>query len=512
MSSAPGFFTALQTVWHPFYFNTLLAALIMLGLLLRHAQLRTEQPHLLRNTLIFISLGAVCLLAAACSHWLHYPDAAGVLDALATLLAGLLVLRLAALLLFRVGLPALSLHPPRIMEDILLVLAFVVWGLIRLRYAGLDLGSLVATSAVITAILAFSMQDTLGNILGGIALQLDDSIHIGDWIKVDDVSGRVVEVHWRHTAVRTRNGEIVVLPNSLLMKSKFTIVSRADTPSWRRWVYFSLPLDIAPQRVIASVEGAISAAAIPLVCKQPAPSCVLMEFKDGIGLYALRYWLSDALADDPTDSAVRVHVYAALQREGWRFAAPTMAIAMASDDAESRAQQREKELALRRKTLRRITLFAQLADTEIEHLASTLTYAQFARGDVMTRQGAVAHWLYVLIKGEADVWFEQEGRPRRWLTTLPTGHVFGEMSLMTGAPRRATVTARTDAECYRIDKKNFEKLMQSRPEMADEFAHILTERNKLLVEIEEEKRPLDQSQQHATLLANIRHFFRLDNH
>lgn len=508
MPDSASLFHSLADAWHPTYLKALLATALLFLALLRA---RPPLPHLLRNTLIFTGLCGLLVLATGISDWLGYAETAALLDGLATLTLGLLVIRLAGLTLFRVLLPLLKLHPPRILEDILIVVAYIVWGLVRLRYAGLDLGSLVATSAVITAILAFAMQDTLGNFLGGIALQLDDSIQIGDWIKVDDVSGRVVEVHWRHTAVRTRNGEVVVLPNSLLMKSKFTIVSRDDTPQWRRWVYFSVGLEVPPQRVIGAVEKAVGDAAIPLMSRKPTPSCVIMDFKEGVGLYALRYWLTDALADDPTDSTVRVHIYTALQREGWRFVPPAMDVRLTAESDERENRQRERELAIRRKNLRRIEMFGRLSDDEIAYLAESLTYAQFARGDVITRQGAVAHWLYVLIHGEADVWYDAEGQPRRHLTTLPAGKVFGERGLMTGEPRRATVTARTDAECYRIDKQSFEKIMQSRPELAEDFAQILTERDKQLVAVKQERIAVDHEQQQARLLASIRKFFRLEH-
>ena len=118
----------------------------------------------------------------------------------------------------------------------MLVLAYIAWGMVRMSEAGVNLSGLVTTSAVITGIVAFSMQDTLGNILGGLALQLDKSISIGDWIEADTIRGQVIEVHWRHTAVRTRNGEIIVVPNSILMKGKVTIVGGEDVPQWRRWV------------------------------------------------------------------------------------------------------------------------------------------------------------------------------------------------------------------------------------------------------------------------------------
>jgi len=90
-------------------------------------------------------------------------------------------------------------------EDLVTAGLMVAWGLVWLRVAGVDLGSLITTSAVITGVVAFSMQETLGNILGGIVLQLDQSIRVGDWMKVEETSGRVVEIRWRYTAVETRN-------------------------------------------------------------------------------------------------------------------------------------------------------------------------------------------------------------------------------------------------------------------------------------------------------------------
>lgn len=506
LDSSASFLSHLAEAWRPAYLSSFIASAIFLLILLR----AKIESHLPRNTSIFASICLSLLLATSAASWLGHADTAQTLSAITTLALGLMVIRLAGLTLFRVAIPLTGLYPPRILEDILLVLSYVVWGLICLGNTGVDLGSLVTTSAVITAIIAFSMQDTLGNILGGIALQLDNSIHIGDWVKVDEVSGRVVEVHWRHTAVRTRNGEIIVLPNSLLMKSSFSIISRDDTPQWRRWVYFSVSLDIPPQRVISAVEKALNGAAIPLVSTSPSPNCVLMDFQAGIGKYAVRYWLTDVLTDDPTDSTVRVHVYAALQREGWRFVPPAMDITLSRESSEQETLKHEKELTLRRKTLRRIDIFSHLSDEEIDHLANSLSYAPFAKGDVITRQGAIAHWLYVLIEGEADVWYEAPGQTKKLLTTLPTGRIFGEMGLMTGEPRSATVTAHSDAACYRIDKKHFESIIQARPELAEIFASTLAERNQQLVKIQQQHTPLNQEQQKQKLLSSIRRFFRLD--
>ena len=69
--------------------------------------------------------------------------------------------------------------------DVVQDLGWVVSGVAVIRLAGVDPSSMVTTSAVITAIIAFSMQDTLGNVLGGLFLELDDSLSIGDWVRID---------------------------------------------------------------------------------------------------------------------------------------------------------------------------------------------------------------------------------------------------------------------------------------------------------------------------------------
>jgi CRP-like cAMP-binding protein len=142
-------------------------------------------------------------------------------------------------------------------------------------------------------------------------------------------------------------------------------------------------------------------------------------------------------------------------------------------------------------------------------LQKHLTYAPFAQGDVITRQGDVAHWLYVLMTGDVDIWYEINQQERKLLTTLSSGRVFGEMGLMTGEPRRATVIAKTEVECYRIDKQNFESIIQSRPALAEEFARILTERNQQLIAVEQNGKQTDTKQHHDRLLDNIKRFFKL---
>ena len=428
--------------------------------------------------------------------------------------SGMALIRLAGLCLFRVLLPVVGLRPPRIVEDIVVILAYVGFALVRMRLAGVDLSGIVATSAVITAVIAFSMQETLGNILGGLALQLDSSIELGDWVRVDDVVGRVIDIRWRYTAIETRNGETIVVPNSLLMRSKFTVIwsPEQSTQTWRRWIWFNVDYSAQPARVIQAVEQAVAGADIPNVARSPAPNCVLMEFGPSYGRYALRYWMIDPRPDDPTDSAVRAHVLAALQRAGIRIAEPEYSVHMIKENEAHREAVHVRELGRRLRALHGVEIFASFSEDELKALADRLVYAPFARGDVITRQGMVAHWLYILVAGEAEVWLEQEGE-RRLLTTLSGGSVFGEMGMLTGEPRRATVTAKSDAECYRLDKAGFEEVIRSRPTIAEEMAAILTERSMQLTTAQEalgaEAHAKERLRHQASLLGKMRTFFRL---
>jgi CRP-like cAMP-binding protein len=376
---------------------------------------------------------------------------------------------------------------------------------------GVDLASLITTSAVITGVLAFSMQDTLGNILGGVVLQLDQSIEVGDWVRIDDVSGRVVEIHWRHTAIETRNRETVVVPNGWLMRNRFTVIGSRTDPAirWRRWVYFDIDIGAPAAAVCGVLLKSVVDADIANVAHDPEPSAVLLAVGHGFGHYGLRYFLTDPFADDGTDSQVRAHALAALKRNRMDLAVTREERLIIKDNEAHRAAMNAQDLARRKAALAGVDLFAALSDAERETLAQHLVYAPFVKGDTITRQGAVAHWLYLIVAGEVDVWVDgQSGRTH--VNTIAAGGVFGEMGMLTGEPRTATVAARTDIECYRLDKAGFEVVLRTRPDIASELSRVLVSRETELASRKDAAAGAGRAPaRHADMLARIRTFFGL---
>ena len=453
--------------------------------------------------------------AAMLAEWLlvsyGQPAGAAIAADVSSVLSGIVVIRLAVILFFRGLLRAARVRPARIVEDLATAALVVGWCFAWMRLSGMKPENLFATSAVVTAVIAFAMQDTLGNVVGGTLLQLDRSIRVGDWVRIDDVSGRVAEIRWRHTAIETRNGETVVIPNGWLLKNRFTVVGSrsAQAAPWRRVVHFNVDLSAAPGDVCRTLEDSVRNALIEDVASDPGPSAVLMEVGARYGVYWLRYWLTNPARDDPTDSQVRAHALAALQRAGMRLGAPYQEQLDIRDDDARRAAQSQQELRHRIDALARVELFGALSQAEREALARHLVYAPFVAGDVMTRQGAMAHWLYLVIAGEADVWLDAAGGRER-IATIASGGVFGEMGMMTGEARSATVTARTDVVCYRLDKEGFGQIIRGRPDIAEAISRVLAKRQSQLQDrrTSAELSALQPRQDH--ILGRVRAFFGLE--
>lgn len=433
----------------------------------------------------------------------------------AAVFGGVAFVGAAAVLLFHVILPRLRLHAPRIVEDVTVAIFSVVTAVTITSRAGINLSGLIATSAVLTAILGFSLQDVIGNVAGGLALQFDNSIEVGDRIKVNDVSGRVAEIRWRYTAIETGNWETVLVPNNVLMKSQVTVFGRRQgKPSYlRRVIHFNVDFRYQPSDVMDVVRDAVKNAKMPFVAEDPAPSCVLLDLGESYGRYALRYWLTDLDMDVPTDSDVRTRIFFALERAGMHLAIPAASVLLTEETSRA-AQKHAKRLSRRKHLLEMVPLFQALSDAERTELAEQLKYAPFTRGEIIAHQGeAEQHCLYLVEDGTAAVRIFENGRQLP-VKKLGPGSFFGEMSLLTGTPRLATVVAETDVECFRLEKGPFQRVIEKRPELARELAAVLAQRAE---ELQAARQGVDVASEAAPsvvkaerdLFDRIRNFFEL---
>ncbi|MET0732758.1 MAG: mechanosensitive ion channel family protein [Casimicrobiaceae bacterium] len=367
---------------------------------------------------------------------------------------------------------------PRILADVLFVLVLVAYAIWRLHAAGVNPTSLGISAAAIGTGVAFSLKDALANLWGGIAVQLDNTARVGDWVRIENVTGQIIDIRLRYLSVATNSGETVIIPNGLIVRDKVTVLARRGDQRipWRREVEFQITYDIAPSRVISVVQNALSHAEIAHVAANPTPVVLLKGFGESGILYAILYWLTDLRSDVQTDSQLRVHLHAALARDNVEIPYPHRVLVHTRPKAPTGAS--EKALAQRIATLGRIELFAPLTDDERRALATELSGRMFVKNDLISRKGETADAMYVLADGNVAIYGDPDlatnVRPR--LATLHAPGYFGEMGLLTGQARTATVIAETDVLCYRLDKAGFDAILRARPELADGLSAVVAKR------------------------------------
>ncbi|MFZ0959298.1 MAG: mechanosensitive ion channel family protein [Terriglobia bacterium] len=468
-------------------------SILILGTAMVLAVLAPRQRMHIRVALVMYALALFLIAFSAIPESLGWPSAGKALHAAGFLLVGFSLVKLASIIIFDLVLSLTPLSPPQVLRDLAVAGGYTGVGLWLLSRNGVTLStSIVATSAVMTGVIVFSLQDSLSNILGGLVLQIDESFRAGDWVKIDQTAGKVKEITWRHVAIETRNWDTVIIPNSMLIKSQVTVMGqRAGEPvQQRRWVWFNVDFRVPPTEVIRVVTDALVTEPVEGSAAEPAPNCVLMDFKESYCSYAARYWLTDLLKDDPTDSLVRCRVYFALQRAGIPFSVPSLTAFVESRDQQREKIHHEREISQRLTALdlARVELFREMNDDERHTLAERLRFAPFMKEEMMTRQGAEAHWLYIITKGSGEVIVSTEAGVHKTVNILHAGDFFGEMSLLTGEPRSASLKALEDSECYRLDRLAFSDILHGRPEIARCLSELLARRK---VEIEAVRHDLD---------------------
>jgi small-conductance mechanosensitive channel/CRP-like cAMP-binding protein len=406
---------------------------------------------------------------------------------------------------------------PRILADVMLVLLLIAFVLYRMNSSGVNLASIITTSAVITGVIAFSLQETLGNLWGGIALQLDNTCRIGDWIRVAGVTGKIVDIRWRCLAVATNDGETVMIPNAQLIKNQVTVLARRGDQKipYRRRVDFPVSYDVPPSRVMAAMQAALARVEIPFVAAEPAPICTCSTFGDQSITYQILYWLTDLSHDVATDSQIHAHVFAALSRHGMEIPLPRRVVLTPRALNAQRADAAQRELAGRLDVLAHIELFAALNEGERRALAAELAEAPYLAGDVISREGETSDSLFILARGTVAVFHQGDaaGEARTHLADLDAPSYFGEMGLLTGQARTATVVAKGEVLCYQLQRSGFDAILRARPALVESLSHTVAARQAAnvatLQALSDEARRKLASGRVPDLVRRIREFFRL---
>ncbi|WP_247878282.1 mechanosensitive ion channel family protein [Azospirillum sp. TSO22-1] len=472
--------------------------------------------HLLPPAVVVVALTAAAMHRA----WLHErvaallgdgaADSAGLAIGIAAWLAaawlGSRVLDVVVDRPTRAGRPRAI---PRLLADLLRALIYGA-ALFAILGSVLDqpVTGLLATSGVLIAVLGFALRNMIADIFSGIALNIERPYRIGDWIELaPGVAGQVDEINWRATRLITTEGTAVIVPNGVAAGSRFVNFSRPGT-GFRAAVPITLDEEVPVARAKRVLLSALVCA--DGVLAEPRPD-VLVESIGANGIvYQARFWVADYGRLSACRDAVASTILQHLGRAGIELAHPKQ------DVRAHRPQPRTRVPGtLRRSLMRQLELFSAFRDEEIEELAQALNRLELPAGTVAVRQGEAGSSLFIVAEGVLDVRMQSDGQQEgraSLLDRMRPGDVFGEMSLLTGQPRSASVVANTDAVVYELDKDHLDPVLRRRPELATQLAELMAQRqsrNSLQRQAEGAAGLAPAVAAPHDLLARLRGFFKL---
>ena len=349
---------------------------------------------------------------------------------------------------------------PAIVQDVIVIALFAIAATMLLDE------KVLTTSAVGAVVVGFALQDTLGNFFAGLAIQVEKPFRIGQWIRVGDFEGRVEEVTWRATKLLTKAGQFVIVPNSLVAKDPILNYSEPIVPT-RLQVDIGLSYDAAPNLAKRALLEALSNA--PLVLRDPAPDVVVIDFAASSVSYRVRFWIGDFGQDDLAYDQVRSNLWYTLRRHGIEIPYPIQ-IEYSREEPPARPPSRIRYLADR---LAQIDLFAGLDDAGRTRLAEACPEHLFGAGERIVRQGDPGQSMFVVLDGRVRITLEPSGQE---VAVTSRGGFFGEMSMLTGEPRTATVSALDDALLVEITADRFRELALARAGLVEHVSEMVVAR------------------------------------
>jgi len=398
---------------------------------------------------------------------------------------------------------------PVVLRDMFKWLLWAVAAFLILRMFGIPLNALAVSSIVVGYILGNASQDTLGNLFAGLALNTERPFAIGDWVKIGESIGRVVDMTWRATRIKTKARDYVVIPNSTIARESITNFSH---PTLCHGVHQMIGVSYeVPPNVVRETLLQVCGE-IPRILKTPAPVVLLKEFGNSSINYLVKVYIDDYENMDPIVSDMMDRTWYHFKRRG--IVIPFPITDLRPIDV---VQKLERERAAEdRVDYRRIVdaapVLQPLSDEERRYVVESLREEIFSRGEVLVREGEPGNTFYLIRCGRVGV-SVRHGTDSVPVATLERGSCFGEMSLLTGAPRTATVTAEADTRVLVLSHTVFGELLQRNKPLAEDLARLLEARSRE----QRDRRAAASSQaggavagpSHRDLLGRICRFFGL---
>jgi small-conductance mechanosensitive channel len=349
-------------------------------------------------------------------------------------------------------------HRPRetqIISDLLAGAIYIATALAVINFAfQVPIRGLLATSGVIAIVLGLALQSTLSDVFSGIAVGLERPFKAGDllWVEGSNVEGRVLQVNWRSTQIATADGNIEVVPNSIVAKAR--LVNRSlPTPMRRDKVDIRADTAVSPETCIATMNAAVLSCGRLLKIPAPVIECTSLE-GDG-NVFHVWFSVSDVDQLSPARTELLTQLHRHLRHAGIALGVPGLAT-VSKIEPPSRAE-----------LMAQSDLFGVIEQTQRDMIAGHLTEILLQPGEKLIEQDGIPSALFFIASGALEITIQEPNQLPRVVHRMGPGESLGAIGLITGSPYAATATALTPVCAYRLDKAAIAAAIAQMPALRD---------------------------------------------
>lgn len=379
------------------------------------------------------------------------------------------------------------------------IIAFFV--IFQTQFPEIPLTGIFTGSTILGIVVGLALQDTLGNLFAGIALQADQSFQVGDVVSLPTRGMGVIEsVSWRGIRIRTFQNKLLLISNAVLGR-EFIEVAPKDNLNAHA-VFFNTVYSASPAHTASVVREAMRHS--DNVSPKMRPVVRIRNLAaDGID-WEVKYWLEDYTRLHDTDAMIRERIWYAFQREKIEFAFPTRTVHVQDNAVEIDIEAEQNVLSDR---LKRVPIFDPLSEEEMDRLARASKPRIYAPGEAIVRLGGEGNSMFIITRGKVNVVISENGSPKK-INELSENDYFGEMSLLTGQPRTASVIATIETEVLQIRKSALKPILENNPILVQSITDNIHERQAMLAKLDDEK-PENVDERKKGVMRSIRKFFGL---
>ena len=387
-----------------------------------------------------------------------------------------------------------------VLSIVIYIVAFFI--IFQSEYPNVQLGALFTGSTILGIVVGLALQDTLGNLFSGIAIQADQPFQVGDVVTISNRGSGVIEsVSWRGVKIRTFQNKLLVMSNSVMGKETIEVAPRNNLNA--RLVFFNTVYTASPSKTAQLVREAVRQ--IENVSTKMRPVVRIRNLADSGIEWEVKYWCDNYARYNDTDAQIRQRIWYLFSRESIDFAFPTRTIHIEEKPEEKPSVELTDSKV---EQLCTVPIFAPLSDEELKALANGSVSRVVAPGETIVRKGNEGKSMFVIVRGTVKVQIP-DGSEVRTVNTLSCGDFFGEMSLLTGEPRSANVVVDEETEVLQIKKAAIKPIFEGNPKLLESVGSIIEDRRARL-DISDDVPEAKESPDEKGVLRSLKNFFGID--